>query len=172
MKLLKPEEFEIELNEIITRDDKNIRIAAKIDHVLNKVKIQQTAPVPNISTLSLENRETLAKIPVKLPKPELTKFDGYILNWQVFWDQCNSSINLNNNLSDIDKFSYLLSFMEDSVKSLILGFTPSSANYLHAIDLLRERYANPQVLISAYMQRFVTILNIKSDEVYENCMMK
>ena len=55
LKLLKPEEFEIESNEIITRDDKNIRIIAKIDHVLSKVKIQQTTPVPNISTLSLEN---------------------------------------------------------------------------------------------------------------------
>ena len=162
LKLLKPEEFEIELNEIITRDDKNIRTAAKVDHVLNKVKIQQTTPVPNISTLSLENRETLAKIPVKLPKPELTKFDGNILNWQVFWDQFNSSIHLNNNLSDIDKFSYLLSFFEDSVKSLILGFTPSSANYLHAIDLLRESYA----------KLFSILKVIKIFEVYENCMMK
>ena len=114
-KLLKPEESEIELNEIITRDDKNIRTVAKIDHVLNKVKIQQATPVPNISTLSLANRETLTKIPVKLPKLELTKFDGNILNWQVFWDQFNSSIHLNNNISDIDKFSYLLSFLEDSV---------------------------------------------------------
>ena len=164
LKLLKPEEFEIELNEIITRDDKNIRIVAKIDHVLNKVKIQQTTPVPNISTLSLANRETLTKIPAKLPKLELTKFDGNIVSWQVFWDQFNSSTHLNNNISDIDKFSYLLSLLEDSVKSLILGLTPSSANYLHAIDLQHERYANPQVLTSAYMQRFVTIPNIKGDK--------
>ena len=111
MKLLKPEEFQIVLNEIITRDDKNIRIVAKIDHVLNKVKMQQTTPAANISTFSLENRETLTKIPVKLPKLELTKFDGNILNWQVFWDQFNSSIHLNNNISDIYKFSYLLSFL-------------------------------------------------------------
>ena len=76
LKLLKPEEFEIELSEIITRDDKNIRIVAKIDHVLNKVKLQQTTSVPNISTLSLANRETLTKIPVKVPKLELTKFYG------------------------------------------------------------------------------------------------
>ena len=128
LKLLKPEEFEIELSEIVTRDDKNIRIAAKIDHVLNKVKIQQTTPVPNISTLSLANRETLTKIAVKLPKIELTKFYGNILNWQVFWDQFNCSIHLNNNISDIDKFSYLLSFLEDSVKSLVLGPTPSSSS--------------------------------------------
>ena len=128
LKLLNPEEFEIELSEIVPRDDKHIRIVAKIDHVLNKVKIQQTTPVPNISTLSLANRETLTKIAVKLPKIELTKFYGNILNWQVFWDQFNCSIHLNNNISDIDKFSYLLSFLEDSVKSLVLGPTPSSSS--------------------------------------------
>ena len=82
----------------------------------------------------------------------------------MFWDQFNFSIHLNKNISDVDKFSYLLSFLEDPVKSLILGLTPSSANYLHAIDLLQERYVNPQVLISAYMQRFVTIPNVKSDK--------
>ena len=128
LKLLNPEEFEIELSEIVPRDDKHIRIVAKIDHVLNKVKIQQTTPVPNISTLSLANRETLTKIAVKLPKIELTKFYGNILNWQVFWDQFNCSIHLNNNISDIDKFSYLLSLLEDSVKSLVLGPTPSSSS--------------------------------------------
>ena len=148
LKLLKPEEFEIELSEIVTRDDKNIRIVTNSTY----------------STLSLANRETLTKIAVKLPKLELTKFYGNILNWQVFWDQFNSSIHLNNNISDIDKFSSLLSFLQDSVKSLILGPTPSSANYLHLIDLLQERYANPPVLISAYMQRFVTIPNFKSDK--------
>ena len=128
LKLLNPEEFEIELSEIVPRDDKHIRIVAKIDHVLNKVKIQQTTPVRNISTLSLANRETLTKIAVKLPKIELTKFYGNILNWQVFWDQFNCSIHLNNNISDIDKFSYLLSLLEDSVKSLVLGPTPSSSS--------------------------------------------
>ena len=58
LKLLKPEEFEIESSEIVTRDDKNIRIVTNSTY----------------STLSLANRETLTKIAVKLPKLELTKF--------------------------------------------------------------------------------------------------
>ena len=82
----------------------------------------------------------------------------------MFWDQFNSSIHLNNNISVTDKFSYLLSFLEDLVESSILGLTPFSANYLHVIDLSQERYGNSQVLISAYMQRFVTFPNIKSDK--------
>ena len=82
----------------------------------------------------------------------------------MFWDQFNSSIHLNNNISDTDKFSYLLSFLEDLVESSILGLTPFSANYLHVIDLSQERYGNSQVLISGYKQRFVTFPNIKSDK--------
>ena len=44
---------------------------------------------------------------VKLPKLDLTKFDGEISNWPTFWDAFESSIHNNTKLAAINKFNYL-----------------------------------------------------------------
>ena len=49
------------------------------------------------------------------------------------------------------------SLLCDSPKSCISGLSLSSANYFEAIELLKQRYGNPQMLISAYMKRFVKL---------------
>ena len=45
---------------------------------------------------------------------------------------------------------------------MISGLTLTSENYKEAVYLLRQRYANPQVLISAHMKKFVSLNNVKS----------
>ena len=45
---------------------------------------------------------------------------------------------------------------------MISGLTLALENYKEAIDLLRQQYANPQVLISAYMKQFLSLNNVKS----------
>ena len=46
---------------------------------------------------------------------------------------------------------------------MVSGLSLSLSNYDHAIQLLQERYGNTQVLINAYMKKFVTILPVKND---------
>ena len=93
----------------------------------------------------------------------MPKFDGDIINFQGFWDQFQSAIHSNNAISDIDKFSYLKSFLCDSAKGCISGLSLSSANYYEALELLKQRYGNPQMLINAYMKRFVQLPMIKNN---------
>ena len=40
----------------------------------------------------------------KLQKLKIQKFDGKIINWETFWDQFESSIDSQENITDIDKF--------------------------------------------------------------------
>ena len=47
--------------------------------------------------------------------------------------------------------------------SIVSGLSLSSSNYNHALQLLQERYGNTQVLINAYMNKFVTIPPVKND---------
>ena len=54
------------------------------------------------------------------------------------------------------------SFLCDSAKSCISGLSLSSANYFEAIELLKQSYGNPQMLINAYMKRFVQLPVIKN----------
>ena len=55
------------------------------------------------------------------------------------------------------------SFLCDSAKSCISGLSLSSANYFEDIELLKQRYGNPQMLINAYMKQFVQLPVIKSN---------
>ena len=55
------------------------------------------------------------------------------------------------------------SFLCDSAKSCISGLSLSSANYFEAIELLKQRFENPQMLINVYMKRFVQLRVIKNN---------
>ena len=82
--------------------------------------------------------------------------------------QFSSAIHSNDSINDIDKFCYLKSFLCDSAKRCISGLPLSSANYFEAIELLKQSYGNPQMLINAYMKRFVQLTVIKNNnDVFE-----
>ena len=104
---------------------------------------------------------------INLPKLIITPFDGNILNWVSFWDQFESSIHLKNNISDIDKFSYLRSFLSPRAEETVSGLTLTAENYAEAVDLLKKRYGNPQILINSYMEQFVSLESVaKSNDVF------
>ena len=75
------------------------------------------------------------------------RFKGDVGNWPSFWEQYDSSVHQKQNISDIDKFTYLKSYLCDSANSVLSGLTLTSENYKEDIDLLRQRYTNQQVLI-------------------------
>ena len=47
----------------------------------------------------------------KLPKLDLPKFEGNVLEWESFWDSFDSAIHSNNTLSEVQKFNYLKSLL-------------------------------------------------------------
>ena len=63
---------------------------------------------------------------------------------------------------NIDKFSYLQSFLCSSASQSIYKLTRSAENYTEAINLLHERYGNIQVQISANVKQFVSLPPAKS----------
>ena len=74
-------------------------------------------------------------------------FNGNILEWQSFWDQFSSAIHDKENISNIDKFTYLKLFLCDSANYTILGVMLTSENYFQAIEILTRRYTNQQTLL-------------------------
>ena len=130
--------------------------------------MKKTPPSPSLSSLDISIQGSTPRttqiqdVRVKLPKLELSKFDGDIINWQGFWDQFLIAIHENDSLADIDKFSYLKSFLSDSALQSINGLSLNATNYKEAIEILHERYGNKQVLISAHMQKLEKLPTIKS----------
>ena len=145
--LLHQEEAENDLSNCLVRNDEVFQLIAAIEE-----KLVEKKETP-INSDSLENvSSNTEKIKCKLPKLVIKEFDGNVLNWQTFWDQFESTIHSKININNIDKFSYLKSFLCPSAYETISGLVLTSQNYLEVVELLKQRYGNTQILINTYVE--------------------
>ena len=61
-----------------------------------------------------------------------------------------------------DKFNYLKGCLKGEAGAAISGWSLSSENYKEAVSILRDRFGNEQVLISAHMESLLKIDKIRS----------
>ena len=95
----------------------------------------------------------------------LTKFNGDTLLFQSFWDSFESAVDKNSSLDDISKFNYLKGLLEEKASLVLQGLTLTSENYINAIVLLKERFGDPQVVITAHMDALLAISPVTSNKV-------
>ena len=100
---------------------------------------------------------------IKLPELKISKLNGDVTNWQAFWEQFDSAIHLNGTPDNINKFNYLLQYLCEDAKSAIKGLSLTSSNYIETIYLLKQRYGNTQILVSAYSEKPILSLVIRSE---------
>ena len=93
----------------------------------------------------------------KLPKLSLKNFYGESTSWPSWWDSFYSVVHANKSLSEIDKFNYLRSLLKGQASSAIAGLQLTAGNYTEAIDILRSRYGNKQIIISGYMDTLLKL---------------
>lgn len=96
----------------------------------------------------------------RLPKLELKKFHGNPIEWYPFWESFESAVHKNPNLSAVDKFNYLKSLLMGTAQSVITGLALTSANYDKAVELLKKRFGNRQIVISSHMEALTKIPKI------------
>ncbi|UYV75102.1 hypothetical protein LAZ67_12002471 [Cordylochernes scorpioides] len=96
---------------------------------------------------------------IRLPTIELPKFSGNLIDWLTFWAQFEK-IHLDIRLKDSDKFYYLLqSLSVDTEAYKIVSIYPlTEENYSKAIDALRRRYANPDLLLQVYVRELLKLV--------------
>ncbi|XP_057317064.1 uncharacterized protein LOC130660127 [Hydractinia symbiolongicarpus] len=94
---------------------------------------------------------------IKLPRLHLQPFDGHPENWSTFWDSFECAVHTNDDISDVQKMTYLKNLVEGPAASCIAGFRLSNENYKTVVDLLKERYNNKQLLISAHMKKLLKL---------------
>ena len=54
-------------------------------------------------------------------------------------------------MATIDKFNYLRRLLEGPALATIAGITLSDVSYQQALELLRNRFVNPQLIMSSYI---------------------
>ena len=124
---------------------------------------------PSLSMESLRTQpesSSYFRTKVRLPKLSIKKFNGNLTAWTTFWDSFESTIHLNPELTNIDKFNYLNSLLEQSAAESISGLTLTNANYEEAIAaVLKKSYGNKQQIISTNMD---ALLNLEAVTSHSN----
>ena len=164
LSLVKPEEIGTEVINRMKSLEPTYQVLAQAELKLEQFKHSQNSSTASLqSGLSLGGHSSSSpQAYCKLPKLGLPQFAGNPLDWQGFWDQFRVSIHDNPSVNDIDKFNYLKGCLKGEAQATISGLTLSSENYTEAIDVLKDRFGNEQVLILAHMESLLKIDKIRS----------
>ena len=81
---------------------------------------------------------------VKLPKLDLPKYAGDVLEWQSFWEMFKASVH-DTDLPEVTKFSYLRSLLEGEAATCISGLPLRAANYDAACKILADRFGRKEL---------------------------
>ena len=99
---------------------------------------------------------------IRLPKIEVSKFDGNIMNWKTFWEQYSVSIDLKPGLTDPEKLAYLCRALKDGeAKEGIEGLSGSGDDYKDAVKYLRAHYDKPHLIYRKHVHLIVEAPSFK-----------
>ena len=99
---------------------------------------------------------------MKLPELNLLTFDGNYINWLTFWDTFKASIHDSTELSDVVKFTYLVSLLRGSAKEAIAGLSLTSANYKDAVNILNKRFGDQTQIKAKHMDALMSLEPVMS----------
>ena len=128
-----------------------------INEFIDKCRLE--GKTPKLSTVDSKRFETS----IKLPRIEIKKFNGELTQWKSFIDTFEAAID-KSSLSDVEKFNYLKGYLLGNALKTIEGLSLTNENYPKALDLLRDRYGNVQMIISAHMSELLKLQPITSEE--------
>ena len=154
-----------ELDSIDAEIEESETVVARIfdckQQIEEAIRVPTTSDPPSV--VSAPSPPIVSNTKPRLPKLMLPKFKGDIKNWTTFWESFKSAVHDNEAIPKVDKFNYLNSLLEGAAFRTIQGLTLSEANYDSAIEMLQERFGNPQQIISAHMEGLLKISNCAGD---------
>ena len=93
---------------------------------------------------------------VRLPKLELPKFGGDVLEWSTFWEQYEAAVD-NSDLPEVSKFVYLRSLLVGEARKCVEGLAVVKENYDIACKALKDRFARPSQIIFAHIDKLLKL---------------
>ncbi|XP_063923045.1 uncharacterized protein LOC135137352 [Zophobas morio] len=134
-------------------------IIGLIEDVDDAFKVEDEIFVSS-STASTE-ASTSAKI--KLPKIELPTFSGDIITFTPYIEMYQSLIHRSAELTNIEKFNYLLASLKGEALAFIQHIPVTSDNYTVAYNALIQRYQNNRLILNAHWQYLDKAKRVNAD---------
>lgn len=126
---------------------------------LEKAKHEARASLEKTAKASTEESGNLSSVGAKLPKLEITKFQGTFLDWMRFWNQFETEID-KAKLTQVAKFSYLKELLVPSVRASIDGLPFTTEGYERAKAILKTKYGKPSEVANAHMQCIIGLSTV------------
>ncbi|EYC36226.1 hypothetical protein Y032_0919g3038 [Ancylostoma ceylanicum] len=89
---------------------------------------------------------------IKLAPVPIPKFSGRVWEWEAFWSAFDYSIH-SRNMDDVYKMNYLLDSLRGEAQESVKKFEISGNTYQAAVEHLKSKYGNPQLLITQLVGR-------------------
>ena len=102
------------------------------------------------------------KIRTKLPKINISKFDGDILDFLRFWSTFMTDIDASS-LPETSKFSYLKELLSPKVRYLVDGLPFSADGYNRAKTILKQKFGQESEIISAHVSKIMSLKEVPSN---------
>lgn len=152
LNLCKPDDIEKEYEKQQEYKDNIITWKMRANKCLKRNKTEsESVPESNNETRN-ENKYT-----VNLPRLQIPLYDGNILSFNDFISQFESAIDKNSNLSNVEKLSYLKSYLISEAEVAIRGLALTSENYEIALQILRQQFGRSDIIIDAHMSRLLNL---------------
>ncbi|KAL0803353.1 hypothetical protein ABMA28_017416 [Loxostege sticticalis] len=100
---------------------------------------------------------------IKLPDIKLPSFDGSYDHWLEFKNSYFSLIHKRTDLDFIQKFHYLKSSVSGSALQVISALEFTGSNYVHAWELLENRFHNERLLVHNHVKALFNVPSISTE---------
>ena len=133
-----------------------------VDNTPQEENIQDDTRVESVDSSIQQQRYTNTFTGIShnvshLPKLTLPIFEGDPLTWPTFWDSFDSAVHSNNVLTDVQRLNYLRAHLGGEASRAVAGFPLTSANYCQSVDLLKNRFGQPQRIVNAHMHALMNL---------------
>jgi hypothetical protein len=98
---------------------------------------------------------------VKLPPINLEPFAGDVETWARFWEQFESSLDKDPNLSNVNKHVFLRCYLEGETKVFVDGIFETASAYEDTKKILHDRYGDKNSIIQAHLDYLEEVAPIR-----------
>ena len=119
---------------------------------INELLTTTVSSIPTSTTSPAPPPPSAVSVPSKprLSKLTLPKVKEDVKDWHTLWDSFQLPVHNNTDISRVDKFNYLNSLLEGTAFKTVQGLPLTDCNYDMAVEMLKERFGDPQQIISAH----------------------
>ena len=156
-RLQKAEDLQMEIEKLLV-DDYQLRaeVGAQgpwfdmVSERIHDVKLWLKSRQKQSSSETTESTPSILKktscMPkMKLPKTDLRKFSGNVLDWPEFWNIFRVAVHDNPEIPPVQKFVYLKSLLTGEAAGYVSTIKTEEANYDVAVQRLQLRYGKDEV---------------------------